>query len=109
MGIHRSFGSNWGGDAMMLVVVAYDVNTETEEGRRRLGRGAEAGEKCGARVQSPPGAGGPGEGDQRRQRQFAILFSWGQLEAEGGACGGEAVVRPAGAAGGVRSAKVKRT
>ena len=37
---------------MMLVVVAYDVNTETEEGRRRLRRGAKVCENCGQRVQN---------------------------------------------------------
>jgi CRISPR-associated protein Cas2 len=36
---------------MMLVVVAYDVNTETEEGRRRLRRVAKVCENCGQRVQ----------------------------------------------------------
>jgi CRISPR-associated protein Cas2 len=37
---------------MMLVVVAYDVNTETEGGRRRLRRVAKVCEKCGQRVQN---------------------------------------------------------
>jgi len=37
---------------MMLVVVAYDVNTETEEGRRRLRRVAKVCENCGQRVQN---------------------------------------------------------
>ena len=37
---------------MMLVVVAYDVNTETEEGRKRLRRGARVCENCGQRVQN---------------------------------------------------------
>jgi CRISPR-associated protein Cas2 len=37
---------------MMLVVVAYDVNTETEEGRRRLRRVARVCENCGQRVQN---------------------------------------------------------
>jgi CRISPR-associated protein Cas2 len=37
---------------MMLVVVAYDVNTETEEGRRRLRRVAKVCEDCGQRVQN---------------------------------------------------------
>jgi len=36
---------------MMLVVVAYDVNTETEEGRRRLRRVARVCEGKGQRVQ----------------------------------------------------------
>lgn len=36
---------------MMLVVVAYDVNTESEEGRRRLRRVARACEGRGQRVQ----------------------------------------------------------
>jgi CRISPR-associated protein Cas2 len=36
---------------MMLVVVAYDVNTETEEGRKRLRRVARVCEDCGQRVQ----------------------------------------------------------
>ena len=35
----------------MLVVVAYDVNTETEEGRKRLRRVARVCEDCGQRVQ----------------------------------------------------------
>jgi CRISPR-associated protein Cas2 len=37
---------------MMLVVVAYDVNTETEQGRRRLRRVAKVCENCGQRVQN---------------------------------------------------------
>jgi len=37
---------------MMLVVVAYDVSTEDEEGRRRLRRVARVCESCGQRVQS---------------------------------------------------------
>jgi CRISPR-associated protein Cas2 len=37
---------------MMLVVVAYDVNTEAEEGRRRLRRVARVCEGCGQRVQN---------------------------------------------------------
>ena len=37
---------------MMLVVVAYDVNAETEEGRRRLRRVAKVCENCGQRVQN---------------------------------------------------------
>jgi CRISPR-associated protein Cas2 len=37
---------------MMLVVVAYDVNTETEEGRKRLRRVARVCENCGQRVQN---------------------------------------------------------
>jgi CRISPR-associated protein Cas2 len=37
---------------MMLVVVAYDVNTETEEGRKRLRRVARVCEDCGQRVQN---------------------------------------------------------
>jgi CRISPR-associated protein Cas2 len=37
---------------MMLVVVAYDVNTETEEGRRRLRRVARVCENWGQRVQN---------------------------------------------------------
>ena len=37
---------------MMLVVVAYDVNTETEAGRRRLRRVAKVCENCGQRVQN---------------------------------------------------------
>jgi CRISPR-associated protein Cas2 len=37
---------------MMLVVVAYDVSTETEEGRRRLRRVAKVCEDCGQRVQN---------------------------------------------------------
>jgi CRISPR-associated protein Cas2 len=37
---------------MMLVVVAYDVNTEAEEGRRRLRRVARVCESCGQRVQN---------------------------------------------------------
>jgi len=37
---------------MMLVVVAYDVNTETEQGRRRLRRVAKVCEDCGQRVQN---------------------------------------------------------
>ena len=36
----------------MLVVVAYDVNTETEEGRKRLRRVARVCEDCGQRVQN---------------------------------------------------------
>ena len=36
----------------MLVVVAYDVNTETEEGRKRLRRVARVCENCGQRVQN---------------------------------------------------------
>jgi len=36
---------------MMLVVVAYDVNTESEEGRRRLRRVAKLCEDFGQRVQ----------------------------------------------------------
>ena len=36
---------------MMLVVVAYDVNTESEEGRRRLRRVARVCENWGQRVQ----------------------------------------------------------
>ena len=36
---------------MMLVVVAYDVNTETEEGRKRLRRVARVCESYGQRVQ----------------------------------------------------------
>ncbi|EKD37962.1 MAG: Crispr-associated protein cas2 [uncultured bacterium] len=35
----------------MLVLVTYDVNTETTEGRRRLRRVAKACENCGQRVQ----------------------------------------------------------
>ena len=35
----------------MLVLVTYDVNTETAEGRRRLRRVAKACENCGQRVQ----------------------------------------------------------
>ena len=37
---------------MMLVVVAYDVSTETEEGRRRLRRVAKVCEDWGQRVQN---------------------------------------------------------
>ncbi len=37
---------------MMLVVVAYDVNTESEKGRRRLRRVAKVCENCGQRVQN---------------------------------------------------------
>ena len=37
---------------MMLVVVAYDVSTELEEGRKRLRRVARACESCGQRVQN---------------------------------------------------------
>jgi CRISPR-associated protein Cas2 len=37
---------------MMLVVVAYDVNTESETGRRRLRRVARVCENCGQRVQN---------------------------------------------------------
>jgi CRISPR-associated protein Cas2 len=37
---------------MMLVVVAYDVNTEDVEGRRRLRRVAKVCEDCGQRVQN---------------------------------------------------------
>jgi CRISPR-associated protein Cas2 len=37
---------------MMLVVVAYDVNTESEKGRRRLRRVARLCENCGQRVQN---------------------------------------------------------
>jgi len=37
---------------MMLVVVAYDVNTETEEGRRRLRRVARVCKNWGQRVQN---------------------------------------------------------
>ncbi|MGP8247891.1 MAG: CRISPR-associated endonuclease Cas2 [Bryobacteraceae bacterium] len=36
----------------MLVVVAYDANTETEQGRRRLRRVAKVCEDCGQRVQN---------------------------------------------------------
>ncbi|MGO9273768.1 MAG: CRISPR-associated endonuclease Cas2 [Terriglobia bacterium] len=36
----------------MLVVVAYDVSTESEEGRRRLRRVAKVCEDCGQRVQN---------------------------------------------------------
>src|ERR1035438_3997834 len=46
-GIRASFG----GDEMMLVVVAYDVSTESEDGRRRLRRGAKLCEDFGQRVQ----------------------------------------------------------
>ena len=35
----------------MLVLVTYDVNTETSEGRRRLRRVAKACQNCGQRVQ----------------------------------------------------------
>ena len=37
---------------MMLVVVAYDVSTESEAGRRRLRRVARVCENCGQRVQN---------------------------------------------------------
>lgn len=37
---------------MMLVVVAYDVSTESDEGRRRLRRVARVCENCGQRVQN---------------------------------------------------------
>ena len=37
---------------MMMVVVAYDVSTETEEGKRRLRRVARVCENCGQRVQN---------------------------------------------------------
>jgi CRISPR-associated protein Cas2 len=37
---------------MMLVVVAYDVSTESEAGRRRLRRVAKVCENCGQRVQN---------------------------------------------------------
>jgi CRISPR-associated protein Cas2 len=37
---------------MMLVVVAYDVRTESEAGRRRLRRVAKVCEDCGQRVQN---------------------------------------------------------
>jgi CRISPR-associated protein Cas2 len=37
---------------MMLVVVAYDVSTETEAGRKRLRRVAQVCEDCGQRVQN---------------------------------------------------------
>ena len=37
---------------MMMVVVAYDVNTESEEGRRRLRRVARVCESWGQRVQN---------------------------------------------------------
>jgi CRISPR-associated protein Cas2 len=37
---------------MMLVVVAYDVNTEDADGRRRLRRVAKVCEDCGQRVQN---------------------------------------------------------
>lgn len=36
---------------MMMVLVAYDVNTESEEGRKRLRRVARVCENCGQRVQ----------------------------------------------------------
>jgi CRISPR-associated protein Cas2 len=52
MGIRRSFGSEIEEDAMMLVVVAYDVSTESEEGRRRLRRVAKVCEDSGQRVQN---------------------------------------------------------
>lgn len=37
---------------MMMVIVTYDVNTETEMGRRRLRRVARICEDCGQRVQN---------------------------------------------------------
>jgi CRISPR-associated protein Cas2 len=37
---------------MMLVVVAYDVSTESQEGRKRLRRVARVCENCGQRVQN---------------------------------------------------------
>ena len=37
---------------MMLVVVAYDVNTASEKGRKRLRRVARVCENCGQRVQN---------------------------------------------------------
>jgi CRISPR-associated protein Cas2 len=37
---------------MMLVFVAYDVNTESEKGRKRLRRVARVCENCGQRVQN---------------------------------------------------------
>jgi CRISPR-associated protein Cas2 len=37
---------------MMLVVVAYDVSTESDEGRKRLRRVARVCENCGQRVQN---------------------------------------------------------
>jgi CRISPR-associated protein Cas2 len=37
---------------MMLVVVAYDVSTETDDGRKRLRRVARVCENCGQRVQN---------------------------------------------------------
>jgi CRISPR-associated protein Cas2 len=37
---------------MMLVVVAYDVNTESDHGRKRLRRVARVCESCGQRVQN---------------------------------------------------------
>src|ERR1017187_7859424 len=40
-----------GGDAMMLVVVAYDVSTESDDGKRRLRRVAKLCEDFGQRVQ----------------------------------------------------------
>lgn len=36
----------------MLVLITYDVNTETREGRRRLRQVAKACENCGQRVQN---------------------------------------------------------
>src|ERR1700683_2701822 len=41
-----------GGEPMMLVVVAYDVSTETDEGKRRLRRVAKLCEDVGQRVQN---------------------------------------------------------
>jgi CRISPR-associated protein Cas2 len=42
----------YGGDAMMLVVVAYDVSTETPEGKKRLREVAKLCENVGQRVQN---------------------------------------------------------
>src|ERR1022692_1563242 len=48
-GIWTGIRASFGGDGMMLVVVAYDVSTESEDGRRRLRRGAELCEDFGQR------------------------------------------------------------
>src|SRR5580692_11492788 len=44
--------ASYGGELMMLVVVAYDVSTETDAGRKRLRRVAKVCEDVGQRVQN---------------------------------------------------------
>src|ERR1019366_6278012 len=96
-----------GGDSMMLVVVAYDVSTESEQGVRRLRHVANLCEDYGQRRAElrvrvsggcramDPAAGAPGWRDRAGGGQLALLLSGRQLGTSRGTRGGEAFLQSA--------------